>query len=244
MTSLIQIAEPCHENWDAMTPNEQGRHCGSCCKTVVDFTHWEPEDILVYLQNNTNTCGRIPAAYLDTPIATPDTFVTSLFTSGLSRFTKMAAIFLFAFGLLSASCNTANPTTKAPEEQHQTTGMMIAPPPDTTNQMMLGETRPVSEDSVTINAIPVPGPISVPVVSEPSSSIMGDMVIARPDTAIAPPEPEPVIMGGISIPMPPDTIVPPVPEKVLMGEPAVVPKPEVIMGKPAMRQIPPPKGNK
>jgi hypothetical protein len=34
----IIIPEPCHQNWDAMTPNEQGRHCTSCVNTVVDVT--------------------------------------------------------------------------------------------------------------------------------------------------------------------------------------------------------------
>jgi hypothetical protein len=37
-TSPLQINKPCHENWGAMTPNERGRHCASCNKTVVDLT--------------------------------------------------------------------------------------------------------------------------------------------------------------------------------------------------------------
>ncbi len=34
----LSIPKPCHEDWAAMTPNEQGRHCAVCAKTVTDFT--------------------------------------------------------------------------------------------------------------------------------------------------------------------------------------------------------------
>jgi len=33
---LLQIANPCHENWESMNAREQGRYCQSCRKTVVD----------------------------------------------------------------------------------------------------------------------------------------------------------------------------------------------------------------
>ena len=32
------IPEPCHEDWDAMTPEEKGRFCKVCEKSVVDLT--------------------------------------------------------------------------------------------------------------------------------------------------------------------------------------------------------------
>jgi hypothetical protein len=43
MTTL-NIPKPCHENWDAMTPRERGRHCGACDKTVVDVTRMRPSE--------------------------------------------------------------------------------------------------------------------------------------------------------------------------------------------------------
>ena len=42
MTDLL-IPKPCHENWDAMTPRDDGRHCASCSKTVVDLTGLDAE---------------------------------------------------------------------------------------------------------------------------------------------------------------------------------------------------------
>ena len=40
MSKAIQlsVSEPCHENWDKMSPVNQGRFCGSCQKQVVDFS--------------------------------------------------------------------------------------------------------------------------------------------------------------------------------------------------------------
>lgn len=54
----IRIPEPCHEDWNKMTPKEQGRHCASCDKTVLDFTGMSDKQIMQQLQQNTSTCGR------------------------------------------------------------------------------------------------------------------------------------------------------------------------------------------
>jgi hypothetical protein len=54
----LNIPEPCHENWQQMTPNEQGRHCLSCQKTVVDFTLMSDQEILNYISRaTTSICG-------------------------------------------------------------------------------------------------------------------------------------------------------------------------------------------
>jgi hypothetical protein len=59
-TSLrLNISEPCPENWQQMTHQEQGRFCGSCQKTVVDFTMMSNQEVLNYfLKANHNVCGR------------------------------------------------------------------------------------------------------------------------------------------------------------------------------------------
>jgi hypothetical protein len=55
----IRIPEPCHETWQTMTPTEQGRFCGSCQKTVVDFTLMTDKEILDYFSRTSqHTCGR------------------------------------------------------------------------------------------------------------------------------------------------------------------------------------------
>lgn len=59
MNKKITIPEPCHENWNDMTPEEQGRHCKVCNKTVVDFTKSSKEEIVEKVENSSeNVCGR------------------------------------------------------------------------------------------------------------------------------------------------------------------------------------------
>lgn len=61
----ITIPEPCHENWDKMTPKDNGRFCLSCTKTVVDFTKMLPDEIQHYFIQNKNICGRFKKSQLD-----------------------------------------------------------------------------------------------------------------------------------------------------------------------------------
>lgn len=57
--SKIPLIKPCHENWNSMTPNEKGRHCKSCNKTVVDFSKKSPETIQQYINSSTGeVCGK------------------------------------------------------------------------------------------------------------------------------------------------------------------------------------------
>lgn len=62
----LNIPEPCHENWQQMTPNEQGRHCMSCQKTVVDFTLMSDQEVLNYISHaSSSVCGRFNNHQLD-----------------------------------------------------------------------------------------------------------------------------------------------------------------------------------
>lgn len=56
----IYIPEPCFEDWDKMTPTEQGAFCGVCSKDVIDFSNRSDEEIQKYLSENLNAkiCGR------------------------------------------------------------------------------------------------------------------------------------------------------------------------------------------
>jgi len=68
----VNIQEPCHEDWSAMSPVEQGRHCQSCQKTVVDFTKMSKSGVADYLQSNSgNLCGRFSADQLNVNLLPP-----------------------------------------------------------------------------------------------------------------------------------------------------------------------------
>jgi hypothetical protein len=64
----ITIPEPCHEDWNKMTPNNNGRFCSSCSKNVIDFTNMLPDEIQVYFQQHSNVCGRIKQSQLNSII--------------------------------------------------------------------------------------------------------------------------------------------------------------------------------
>jgi hypothetical protein len=54
----IAIEKPCDQSWQQMTVESNGRYCGHCCKTVVDFTRMSNEEIIQYLSAGEHVCGR------------------------------------------------------------------------------------------------------------------------------------------------------------------------------------------
>lgn len=66
MHQELKIETPCTEDWNKMSQNKVGRHCGICDKTVVDFTVMSKEDIANYISKKSQKqiCGRI---FVQTP---------------------------------------------------------------------------------------------------------------------------------------------------------------------------------
>lgn len=99
----ITIPEPCHENWDEMIPNENGRFCMSCSKTVVDFSSMFPEEIQHYFAENQNKkiCGRFKKSQLDSITIQ----IPSLVLYSQTNYYKMFLLALFvAMGTTLFSC--------------------------------------------------------------------------------------------------------------------------------------------
>lgn len=68
----IEIPQSCHENWNAMQPKAQGRHCLSCEKTVVDFTAMTDAELINFFsKKKDNVCGRFTTEQLDRDILIP-----------------------------------------------------------------------------------------------------------------------------------------------------------------------------
>lgn len=69
----LSIADPCHENWDKMTPSEQGRFCGACQKQVVDFTNMSDREIAQFFKKPSmgSVCGRFMQDQLDRDLEIP-----------------------------------------------------------------------------------------------------------------------------------------------------------------------------
>ena len=70
----LSIPEPCHQDWQQMTPAEKGRFCGACQKTVVDFTTMSDGELIQFFgKQQTGVCGRFQPHQLDRPVIKPKT---------------------------------------------------------------------------------------------------------------------------------------------------------------------------
>lgn len=97
-----QIADPCHADWNQMTPESTGRFCDSCARSVVDFSSMPDFSIVTYLEKHTDekVCGRFTKSQLDRvyqvnqPVFAP-TFDLKALVLGLAL-TTFSAIHSFA----------------------------------------------------------------------------------------------------------------------------------------------------
>jgi hypothetical protein len=98
---LISIRKPCHENWDEMSPRQQGAFCAVCSKTVVDFTSLSEEEVKNYFLKNSGqkTCGRFRNDQLTEPRT-----LSELLSGSIPFWKKFLAIVLILFGNLLTGC--------------------------------------------------------------------------------------------------------------------------------------------
>ncbi|MCW1961582.1 TonB-dependent receptor plug domain-containing protein [Chryseobacterium viscerum] len=62
----ITIPKPCHENWNAMSPDEKGRFCSVCSKTVRDFRRADDDEIIdVFSRTSEEICGNFNPSQLN-----------------------------------------------------------------------------------------------------------------------------------------------------------------------------------
>ena len=67
-TSLY-IPKPCHEDWNKMTPTQQGKFCGSCNKQVIDFSLMSDMQVLNFISHQSGKlCGRFDGEQLQRPL--------------------------------------------------------------------------------------------------------------------------------------------------------------------------------
>ncbi len=102
----ISIKKPCHENWNNMTPNEQGAFCGKCVKTVIDFSTRSIEDIKEFfaVKKEERICGRFEKTQLAS--LSFDHFFIEF--KGFSFTKRLAVILYFTFGMALFNTATLN----------------------------------------------------------------------------------------------------------------------------------------
>lgn len=108
---FISIPKPCHENWNEMSPREQGAFCNVCSKTVIDFTALSDEQVRNYfLENRGNkTCGRLRKDQLTNDAD----YLPKILTSDIPLWKKFLAAVVILFGSLLTGCKE-NVTGKIP----------------------------------------------------------------------------------------------------------------------------------
>lgn len=71
MKFKLNIPEPCHEDWQQMSPTQKGKFCASCQKEVIDFTKLSSTEIARKTKNATQLCGRFTSMQLDQEYISP-----------------------------------------------------------------------------------------------------------------------------------------------------------------------------
>ena len=96
----IRIPEPCHEDWNQMTPTDKGKFCRVCTKEVFDFTQVTDEELVKRVHNNEKICGRFKSSQINREMKLER-------KSGFSL-APFAASFLLPFTLLASTKTNTN----------------------------------------------------------------------------------------------------------------------------------------
>ncbi len=97
----IRIPEPCHEDWNKMTPEEKGRFCASCQKVVYDFTRATEEEFNELVAEKGKVCGH----FREGQVASNDPVEKSFWT-GFRKFLALAGVVIL-FNMLTIQLSFA-----------------------------------------------------------------------------------------------------------------------------------------
>lgn len=148
--AILTIPEPCQEQWQKMTPTEQGRFCQACAKEVIDFSRMTDTEILDYLSRHQQQkiCGRVAVAQLEREIVRPGSVKKRVYwywnylMASLLLFTRQAAA-------QPVQLNKVSPPIVNPRAENQK-------PPQETDTAVNPSPLRVSGKVVDINNLPIP----------------------------------------------------------------------------------------
>jgi hypothetical protein len=72
----LSIPKPCSKKWENFEATANGSYCNSCQKNVIDFTRASNEQIILFLSEHPNTCGRFRERQLTIYSELPQTKIT------------------------------------------------------------------------------------------------------------------------------------------------------------------------
>ncbi len=123
-----------------MKPNESGRHCSSCNKTVVDFSEMNKEEIQDYFKkaNGERVCGQFNSVQVEVKRPRHHLFLIELYQQIETKFTipfvRTISLYCVLFGLFLVGCKsktTGEPlkhNSKKDTNKHSTRGISIVQP--------------------------------------------------------------------------------------------------------------------
>lgn len=99
----ISIPAPCHEDWNKMTPDETGRHCSACAKSVIDFTGMSDHEVQNSFLNKKEerVCGRFKQTQLQRIVIN---LPQNIFSMEMPVWKKFLAACLIVFSTTLFSC--------------------------------------------------------------------------------------------------------------------------------------------
>lgn len=164
----ISINEPCHENWDKMTPNDKGAFCLSCQKNVVDFSSKTINEIKDFFRKKTDpesVCGRFDEEQLTE--MSFDYFFNQF--KNWKYFQKFAliAFLVFGFNLFASAQSNPDKNIMMGKVAYVPRDTVKKCPKDTTAKPMIkGRVKTTSNKPKNKNNVPTPQP-----------KLMGDVMV-------------------------------------------------------------------
>lgn len=174
----IHIPSPCQENWNAMTANEKGRFCGSCQKTVVDFTHFSTTDIQNYFTKHygQKICGR----FKNEQLAPINIEIPSAVFNYIPASRKFAFALLIVFGTTLFSCTDNNGNSATIGKIEVVDSLQIDSLSKTTVEQITTENKPSpTQYLVTQGEVALPEPKELMGDTIVSSMTMGKVTLTK-----------------------------------------------------------------
>lgn len=142
-TYKITIDEPCTKDWSAMLPDERGKFCQSCQKSVIDFTGMSDNQIIAILEKQEGPlCGRLKRSQQNRELIVapakpgfyvkPMQYAAALLLAGLSQ-VAVAHEKLITPTVYVPEQRDANPEAQKPAADsngHYITGKVLDPDKD------------------------------------------------------------------------------------------------------------------
>lgn len=144
----LAISSPCHEAWDAMTPNTAGRHCAVCDKTVLDLTAMPADQAKAYLARELPS--RLHAGERICVRAHTDRHLRllrpgqRLLTNAFAGMLAMTMAGALGFGPALHGADTPAPITQDPVPM----GELVAPQPIKQGRIVCDVPEPIQGDVV------------------------------------------------------------------------------------------------